>query len=251
MSNSSESDGPNSANECGKKYHGQKSSWIKSDGKSLLRTDGVYVQFGSRIWSTPTNAGTSDHWYNIIRILDDENMITLGNPNYSSFYDKVGEYGKQPHKYFDLTDPTDPVLTAQEIARIPKEEFLNNIKKYTSLSSSIDFQQLLTPVAINYECSCYSPEDIYDFGKCLGHAQYSCNDDFFIYYDSDPLIIKDLGSPNRTEDYSDDWYSGRQHSFPSYFIPEDLSEKHIWERRAIDWKNKVPEEPPFDNTKSE
>ena len=57
-----------------------------SKGKSLLRTDGVYVQFGSRIWYTAGGRDTSDHWYNLIYVLDNKNMVTLGLPMLP-FYD--------------------------------------------------------------------------------------------------------------------------------------------------------------------
>ena len=63
------------------------------NNKLKLRTDGLYVQFGYRPWNNQFNK-TSDCWYNIIKVIDDNHYILLGHFNFPPFF----EISKENHK---------------------------------------------------------------------------------------------------------------------------------------------------------
>ena len=69
----------------------------KNSEKLKLRTDGVYVQFGYRPWNSWLG-GTSDCWYNIIKVIDDNTYVLLGKFNESPFY----EINDETHKPYEV-----------------------------------------------------------------------------------------------------------------------------------------------------
>jgi hypothetical protein len=51
-----------------------------------LRTDGIYVQIGNEPWNT-RYFNTTNCWYNIIKILDDDTALVIGLSGFSTFFD--------------------------------------------------------------------------------------------------------------------------------------------------------------------
>ncbi len=82
----------------------------KSATKTKLRQDGVYVQFGNRVWNTENGVYTTNHWYNMIRVVDNETLFVLGNaympfwdsdsPRHMTYFRRIRskEYKKCDHK---------------------------------------------------------------------------------------------------------------------------------------------------------
>lgn len=54
--------------------------------KLRLRTDGIYVQFGYRPWESWLGR-TDDCWYNLLKVVDDKNLVLLGHFNKFPFYE--------------------------------------------------------------------------------------------------------------------------------------------------------------------
>ncbi len=236
--------------------------------KSLLRTDGIYVQFGSRIWYTNGGEDTTDHWYNLIRILDEKNLIFLGDA-FSPFYeddededddddeeddededddddeeeDDDKDRNRLAHTFFELSAPSDPLKTVHEIMKLPKEFF----EQKFPWASGIDLAELKSPVEKLNCCDCHHKWN----QEILGTVQYYCNDNCVFYNDGgNPLIIKDYGSPSRVEvnpvgpgTFFDSGPT-RSHQFPAYFIPDDESQEDVWRTRYNDWMQKKKESCP-------
>lgn len=55
-----------------------------------LRTDGLYVQIGTSVWNS-SYFNTSDCWYNIIKVIDDDHAIVIGLSGFSTFFDSNRE----------------------------------------------------------------------------------------------------------------------------------------------------------------
>jgi len=57
---------------------------------NFLREDGVYIQFGSKVWSDEDIDGditnSSDCWFNVIKVIGDK-MIIIGTSHYKQFFD--------------------------------------------------------------------------------------------------------------------------------------------------------------------
>ena len=54
--------------------------------KHKLRTDGIYVQFGYRPWNSWLGYA-GDCWYNLLKVVDDNNLILLGSFNRNPFFE--------------------------------------------------------------------------------------------------------------------------------------------------------------------
>jgi hypothetical protein len=59
----------------------------EQNNKLKLRKDGLYIQFGYRTWSNFLRTDTSDCWYNIIKVIDDDHYILLGYYNIHPFFE--------------------------------------------------------------------------------------------------------------------------------------------------------------------
>ena len=204
------------------------------DVKSRLRTDGVYVQLGFK----PITIGYSEspkynRWYTMMRIFDDKHIILFGDVfgRETVFYDSLGK--DTDYSSFNLTNPSNPVITAQEIAKIPMSEFYD-FNNYYDTDEGLYMWKETTPYderIINYMylragilgdgCACSIYESLLSDKeyKKLGWAQYTCNNDFYLYYEDNPLVIK--------QTYCD-------HP-PFYFIPTDLSLKEVWTEKVDEW----------------
>ena len=68
-----------------------------------LRTDGIYVQFGYRPWSSWLGY-THDCWYNMFKVIDDNHMILLGQFNKNPFFEIKEETHKQIVRKFCLSN---------------------------------------------------------------------------------------------------------------------------------------------------
>ena len=262
----------------------------KSDEKTKLRTDGVYIQFGLKPWKTTYNT-TNKCFYNILRVIDNEHIVVLGdscevfwerkkltkyicfrtykakeNCKYCLDDDKDNHpynhvcnescniicsheeencecmkeinalecfrtngykikphYKKTVYDYYKITEPSNPIQTAKEISQLSLKELDIQIGIQT-----FSVCKLTTPITNSNKCPCTKVDN-----KVLGHVQFKCNDDFYLYYKDNPLILYDNGSPGRVLENHDNTCINT--SPPMYFIPNDLSEKDTWFNTYNDW----------------
>ena len=71
---------------------------VDIDPKLKLRTNGLYVQFGYRPWLSGLGE-TGDCWYNIIKVIDDNNFFLLGSFNMAPFFE-INQLSQEPGKKF-------------------------------------------------------------------------------------------------------------------------------------------------------
>lgn len=209
-----------------------------SVGKTKLRTDGVYVQFGTRPWWS-YNRLAYEKWYNIIRVFDDKHLITLGcSATPFCFIDNDDPV--PDHKDLGITDPTNVLQTVQEFSKITIDEFFDRNKPCKFRGIPGYFEAFKEKTYSTWHLISPISDDEHDKGsKDLGWVQSTyCNDDFTIYYKKDVNILYDYGSPGRIEYDDDD--NKVCHKFPAYFIPFDLSEKNRWETVLDKWNKFVP-----------
>jgi hypothetical protein len=72
----------------------------------MQRTDGLYVQMGTKIWQGDYHE-TSDCWYNLIKVLNDEYALVIGLSTFNTFFDKKNVGSTDPESlqnFFNVTD---------------------------------------------------------------------------------------------------------------------------------------------------
>jgi hypothetical protein len=253
-----------------------------------LRTDGVYVQFGTRPWKS-VYFETENCWYNLMVVVNEKLLIVLGTVS-NPFFElnpltnhpqeaRVLTVKSQVNAWINETETVSIEVVEKHVCYCVddpdcKDED-NSIEKCdcydqtgknyydnahrdlirvrgTYISSEIlesqDYYEYfgldphnLDPLVVvrklkSFDFETRSKQDpncVNQWNlrtpitgkKTLGWAQDNqCNDDFTLYYKSDPLVMFDHGSPGRVEQESpNDWY-GVDHNFPLYFIPFDLSD---------------------------
>lgn len=215
-------------------------------GKTLLKTDGCYLQHGKRVWWTNGSRDTSDHWYSIMRIIKtpfdtggnpSHGMIWIGEPGYplwDAAYNNPDYKTTHPQSVpinfnkekaikkfwsdLDLTNPQDPILTCQEISKIDTKTLINAGVK----SGIVSTWNIWTPIAGSKQCSC--GEHRCDDNDMAWAQMNGVNDDMTLYHEKgNPLVLLDYGSPNRVEidpQKGCSFFSnnGSIHNFPYRFV---------------------------------
>ena len=137
------------------------------NNKLKLRTDGLYVQFGYRPWNNQFNK-TSDCWYNIIKVIDDNHYILLGHFNFPPFF----EISKENHKPIESLFALNGSFHSQYYDQnINSNEIFNNYDGKNKLSAKEKY--LNCPQKMNLK----EYYEIYHGRKCDGCKCDGCKCD--------------------------------------------------------------------------
>lgn len=218
-----------------------------------LRCDGVYLQLGNRKWVSGAGDNNSKHWYNIMRVSEDfERLVFLGTSNKPFYYRKklkkiYGKYNRNMRRIFlefgsEESDLENPIKIAQGVAKMDFRDILYWGKSMDNIelwSMSISKLENCWCGLIEREMEDMKTTIIATAGHCF------VNDSLKLYYEDEPLILKDFGSAcreeykinNETSKYGIN-YDIDCHNFPMYFVPNDLSHKDIWEEPVKEWMSK-------------
>jgi hypothetical protein len=106
--------------------------------KLKLRTDGIYVQFGYRPWSSWLGI-TNDCWYNMLKVVDDNHLVLIGQFNRFPFFEIKEGTHKQIERKFCLGNNNYSNYSSYDI-HINEEEqnSYNNIENEKLKSLLID-----------------------------------------------------------------------------------------------------------------
>lgn len=228
----------------------------------MLRTDGIYVQFGYRPWKSWLGE-TGDCWYNMLKIVDSDNLVLLGEFNMEPFYevncdrtytfskDSLTQYyselGSETHKRDDdkivrvlrysidyenyekkSELPTQPKTTYSYLnLETDDYDVLNIVQKLKDFNwSSLDNKIVIR--GINQAKIYYLDGDGY-IANCINQQ---VNDPFgLVTTDKDSLYI--VGSCCWIEGDEDE---EKENSFKFTFVPFDLSEKSTWINEYSKWR---------------
>ncbi len=234
----------------------------------MLRTDGVYVQFGYRPWKSWLGQ-TDDCWYNMFKVVDSDNLVLLGQFNKAPFYEVNGTTHKQCDRtytfykdnftqyYSELggdtitrdddkivrvlrysTDyenyekfPTQQPKTTYSYLNLETDDYdvLNIVQKLKDFNwSSLDNKIVIE--GIHQAKIYYLDEDDGYIANCINQQ---VNDPFGLVKAGDSLYI--VGSLCWIEDDEDE---ENPTSFKFTFVPFDLSEKNTWVDEYNKWKER-------------
>jgi len=237
-----------------------------------LKTDGIYIQFGYRQWNN-WMCQTSDCWYNIIKPIDNEHFILLGQFNVNPFYEMNPsthtpytktkpnqlnlDYGPITDLYelMELTNPDknfDPINLVTRLENFDWNQLEESIKNNPDgIGNLVSYEYPVEPnvshldknITLTNICNCTCPE--------LSNGSFSLvtysedTNSFYIKY-SHSWIEGSVWGGDDTHYLSGTKESnGKQipfkiltNSFKFTFVPFDLSEKTIWMDEYIKWKER-------------
>ena len=103
-----------------------------------LRTDGIYVQFGYRKWDSWLGE-TDDCWYNMFKVVDDKNMVLLGQFNMNPFYEIDAETHKPIERTYKFATKSCSSYSYEDEAysnevkyvNIDNQKYIRNVARYS------------------------------------------------------------------------------------------------------------------------
>lgn len=203
-----------------------------------LKTNGIYVQFGNRVWSQYKNCNdckTSDCWYNLIKIINDEYAVVIGLSYYSTFFDKSYTKSDDVKKYLGITK-IDLLEVIKELEKydwnslIDNENFMHGLylcklTKYKPIDNNYDENNMLA-LAKPYDNSTNEIQYIRRF-------DYSAVNDSF---DAITLNNSDLTFFAWYSPCLEEYQHEQENTFPYKFVPFDLSLESNWREDYNQWK---------------
>ena len=236
-----------------------------------MRTDGIYVQFGYRPWKSWLGQ-TGDCWYNMLKVVDSDNLVLLGQFNMEPFYEVNGTTHKQCDRTYtfskeNLTQYYSELGTGTHkrdddtIVRVLRysTDYENYEKKselpthpkttYSYLNLETDNYDVLNIVQKLKDFNWSSLDNkivirgiqqakIYYLDEVDDEYIANCinqqvNDPFGLVTTGDSLYI--VGSCCWIEGGEDD---EKANSFKFTFVPFDLSEKSTWIDEYSKWRER-------------
>lgn len=228
-----------------------------------LRTDGLYVQFGYRPWNN-WMAKTSDCWYNIIKVTEQDEIILLGQFNIEPFF----EINPVSHVQMSTSKPNKLNETCCEIKNLHNQlglvgsndfDIIQVVKKlrefdwnklnlfqnkaYVSshLKYSNDVREVNPDITLTHICN--FDESPHANSTIVTYANNT--NEFYIKYshswtEGDVWAGDDAHFVSGTEQtlHNQIPFKILTNSFKFTFVPDNLDEKSIWIDEYIKWKER-------------
>ncbi len=169
---------------------------------------------------------TSDCWYNLIKVLDDEYALVIGLSNFTTFFDK---------KNIGNSDPDFNPNSLQNFFNVSDCDILSVVNKLSSYDWDVlplEYTSVEPYLCEIHEVNNSSTETNNIYVQRFNYVEV--NDSFNVFTTVDKTKFYAWHSPTLEELIDGDYT--QENSFPYVFIPFDLSMENVWREDYNKWK---------------